>query len=107
MLRTVGVHWNREEDEFTYVSALKMSSTERSSSKKKKCKQRTLQNKNVRWILMIQGSSAVKRVLRRCVVCIEENSRCLNQIVGPLSKERLVETHAFDNVGIVFVGPLM
>ncbi|KRZ03796.1 hypothetical protein T11_15831 [Trichinella zimbabwensis] len=36
MLRTVDVHWNREEDEFTYVSPLKMSSTERSSSKKKK-----------------------------------------------------------------------
>ncbi|KRZ03782.1 hypothetical protein T11_1392 [Trichinella zimbabwensis] len=56
--------------------------------------------------ILSTGSSAVKRVLRRCVVCIEENSRCLNQIVGPLSKERLVETHAFDNVGIVFVGPL-
>ncbi|KRY98636.1 hypothetical protein T4B_6201, partial [Trichinella pseudospiralis] len=56
------------------------------------------------WIL--KGRSAVKRVLRRCVVCRKENARCLNQIMAPLPKNRLVETHAFDNVGIDFAGPL-
>ncbi|KRZ64883.1 hypothetical protein T08_11921, partial [Trichinella sp. T8] len=34
------------------------------------------------WIL--KGRSAVKRVLRRCVVCRKENARCLNQIMAPL-----------------------
>ncbi|KRY62161.1 hypothetical protein T4A_13049, partial [Trichinella pseudospiralis] len=56
------------------------------------------------WIL--KGRSAVKRVLRRCVVCRTENARCLNQIMAPLPKNRLVETHAFDNVEIDFAGPL-
>ncbi|KRX56042.1 Pro-Pol polyprotein, partial [Trichinella sp. T9] len=56
------------------------------------------------WIL--KGRSAVKNVLRRCVVCRKENARCLNQIMAPLPKNRLVETHAFDNVGIDFSGPL-
>ncbi|KRY64048.1 hypothetical protein T4A_10325, partial [Trichinella pseudospiralis] len=50
--------------------------------------------------------SAVKRVLRRCVVFRKENARCLNQIMAPLPKNRLVETHAFDSVGIDFAGPL-
>ncbi|KRY64590.1 hypothetical protein T4A_8601 [Trichinella pseudospiralis] len=50
--------------------------------------------------------SAVKRVLRRCVVFRKENARCLNQIMAPLPKNRLVKTHAFDNVGIDFAGPL-
>ncbi|KRY41192.1 hypothetical protein T01_3400 [Trichinella spiralis] len=54
--------------------------------------------------MLATGISAVKRVLRRCVICIKENSRLV--IMGPLTKERLVETYAFDNVGIDFAGPL-
>ncbi|KRX13995.1 hypothetical protein T07_7059 [Trichinella nelsoni] len=56
------------------------------------------------WIL--KGRSAVKSVLRRCAICRKENARCLNQIMAPLPKNRLVKTHAFDNVGIDFAGPL-
>ncbi|KRX12791.1 hypothetical protein T07_7237 [Trichinella nelsoni] len=56
------------------------------------------------WIL--KGRSAVKRVLKRCAICRKENARCLNQIMAPLPKNRLVKTHAFDNVGIDFAGPL-
>ncbi|KRY96025.1 hypothetical protein T11_2768 [Trichinella zimbabwensis] len=36
MLRTVDVHWNREEDEFTYVSPLKMSSTEQDTTEQER-----------------------------------------------------------------------
>ncbi|KRX32907.1 hypothetical protein T05_1895, partial [Trichinella murrelli] len=60
----------------------------------------------LRKILDTESESGVKSVLRRCVVCRKENARCLNQIMAPLPKNRLVETHAFDNVRIDFAGLL-
>ncbi|KRZ49024.1 hypothetical protein T02_15456 [Trichinella nativa] len=60
----------------------------------------------LRKILDTERESGVKSVLRRCVVCRKENARCLNQIMAPVPKNRLVETHAFGNVGIDFAGLL-
>ncbi|KRZ81926.1 hypothetical protein T08_13041 [Trichinella sp. T8] len=60
----------------------------------------------LRKILDTERESGVKSVLRRCVVCRKENARCLNQIMAPLPMNRLVETHAFDNVRIDFAGLL-
>lgn len=52
-------------------------------------------------------NGAIKRILRRCVVCVQYAARPATQIMGKLPIEKTTECRPFTNVGVDFFGPLL
>ena len=56
------------------------------------------------WIIGM--TTAVRTVLKRCVVCHRYQARLEAQKVGPLPQDRVSSRRAFENVGVDYFGPL-
>ena len=56
---------------------------------------------------MIQGSSAVKRVISRCATCRRVRGRVGEQIVADLPHDRLKEEPPFTHSGVDILGPFL
>lgn len=50
--------------------------------------------------------SIVKKLLRRCIVCVRINAECCQQIMGDLPKERVSVSRPFSNVGVDLTGAI-
>ncbi|XP_051166519.1 uncharacterized protein LOC127284864 [Leptopilina boulardi] len=55
------------------------------------------------WI--ISANCAIRRVLRRCVLCFRLRSRSPTQLMGNLPAERVTSSRAFAHTGLDYAGP--
>ncbi len=51
-------------------------------------------------------TTAVKKVLKKCVLCHKYQARLESQKMGSLPKDRISAERAFENVGMDYFGPL-
>ena len=58
-------------------------------------------------LYMIQGSSAVKKVISRCVICRRLRGRVGEQIMADLPHEKLKEEFPFTHCGVNIFGPFL
>ena len=56
------------------------------------------------WI--VKGRSAVKKVIRACLICSRHAARDPTQLMGELSKARVRPSSPFERSGIDFAGPI-
>ncbi|XP_037529398.1 uncharacterized protein LOC119406739 [Rhipicephalus sanguineus] len=57
------------------------------------------------WI--IRGRQAVKKVIKRCLICRKQSCPPATEPVAPLPADRVTKGNPFDTVGIDFAGPLI
>lgn len=48
--------------------------------------------------------SVIKRILRRCTVCVRINAQFMEQFMGDLPKDRVVVSKPFTTVGVDLIG---
>ena len=55
------------------------------------------------WIL--GGISAIKKILRKCIICFKVKPRSFNTLMGELPEQRLMPAKPFFNCGVDYAGP--
>ena len=57
-------------------------------------------------IWLVQGGSAVKKVIKRCRICRHSKANAFTQEMAPLPKEWITPFLSFTHIGNNFLGPL-
>lgn len=55
------------------------------------------------WLL--SGRNAVKKVLRKCIICFRNNPSTINTLMGELPESRVIVSRPFYHAGVDYAGP--